>query len=284
MEMFNQYQFIGCDADYQSAEIVLFGAPFDGTSSYRAGSRFAPSKIRFDSYGLETYSPYCNRDLSDYAIHDAGDLEFPFGNKEQVLQKIENFSQKLVDDGKIPVMLGGEHLVSLSLGKVLARKYPNLHILHFDAHTDLRADYMGEALSHATVMRHLYDIVGNGKIFQFGIRSGTRQEFEFANHGKRIYMNRFDTLTLAGIVNKLKGKPVYITIDLDVLDPSIFPGTGTPEPGGITFKEMLDAILNFIPLDVVGADIVELSPDYDPTGVSTAVASKIIREVLLAIK
>ncbi|MCK8058813.1 MULTISPECIES: agmatinase [unclassified Fusibacter] len=284
MELFNQYQFIGCDSDYESSEIVLFGAPFDGTSSYRAGSRFAPSKIRFDSYGLETYSPYSERDLQDYRIHDAGDLEFPFGNKEEVLRQIETFSTQLIEADKIPVMIGGEHLVSLGLAKVLAKKYPDLHVLHFDAHTDLRTDYMGEPLSHATVIRKIYDILGDGRIFQFGIRSGTKTEFDFAASGKHVYMNKFNTETLAEISKKLLGKPVYITIDLDILDPSIFPGTGTPEPGGISFNEMLDAILEFIPLNVVGADIVELSPDYDATGVSTAVASKLIREVMLAIK
>lgn len=284
MDMFNQYRFIGCDSDYKQSEIVLFGAPFDGTSSYRAGSRFAPSKIRFDSYGLETYSPYSERDMLDYGIHDAGDLELPFGNAEEVLKQIENFSRQVVGDGKIPVMIGGEHLVSLGLARVLIEKYPDLHVLHFDAHADLRADYMGEPMSHATVMRRIHDQLGDGRIYQFGIRSGTKEEFAFAQSGQHVVMNRFDAHTLPDVAKQLLGKPVYITIDLDILDPSIFPGTGTPEPGGITFKEMLDIFKAFIPLHIVGADIVELSPDYDTTGVSTAVASKVIREVMLSIK
>ncbi len=284
MELFNQYRFIGCDADYESSEIVLFGAPFDGTSSYRAGSRFAPSKIRMDSYGLETYSPYSERDLTDYAIHDAGDIECTFGNKVTVLNDIETFCDQVVGAGKVPVMIGGEHLVTLGLAKALVKKYPDLHVLHFDAHTDLREDYMGEPLSHATVIRRIYDILGDGRIFQFGIRSGTRVEFDFAASGEHVFMRRFDTVGLDKIAASLVGKPVLITIDLDILDPSIFPGTGTPEPGGISFKEMLEAIQNFIPLNIVGADLVELSPDYDPTGVSTAVASKLIREVLLSVK
>lgn len=284
MDLFNRYQFIGCESDYDDSEIVLFGAPFDGTVSYRAGSRFAPSKIRLDSYGLETYSPYSGRDLTDYRIHDAGDIECIFGNKVAVLSDIEALCDQIVAADKVPVMIGGEHLVTLGMARALVKKYPDLHVLHFDAHTDLRDDYMGEPLSHATVIKRIYDIIGDGRIFQFGIRSGTREEFEWAATGQHVKLQKFDTQGLKDVVDTLKGKPVLVTIDLDVLDPSIFPGTGTPEPGGLSFKEMLDAIRHFLPLQIVGADLVELSPDYDTTGVSTAVASKLIREVLLSIK
>lgn len=284
MDLFNRYQFIGCESDFEDAQIVLFGAPFDGTVSYRAGSRFAPSKVRLDSYGLETYSPYSGRDLMDYQIHDAGDIECVFGNKVAVLADIEAFCDKVVSSGKVPVMIGGEHLVTLGMARALVKRYPDLHVLHFDAHTDLREDYMGEPLSHATVIRRIYDIIGDGRIFQFGIRSGTREEFEWAATGKHVHLRKFDMVGLEAVAKSLAGKPVLVTIDLDVLDPSIFPGTGTPEPGGISFKEMLEAIAHFIPLNIVGADLVELSPDYDATGVSTAVASKLIREVMLSIK
>jgi agmatinase len=284
MELFNQYRFIGCDSDYESSEIVLFGAPFDGTSSYRAGSRFAPSKIRLDSYGLETFSPYSERDMSEYAIYDAGDLECVFGNKYEVLKDIEALCDQYVQANKVPVMIGGEHLVTLGMARALIKKYPDLNVLHFDAHADLRTDYMGEPLSHATVIGRIHDLLGSGHIFQFGIRSGTKDEFELAKSSDKITMRRFDTKGLQDAVNFLGNKPVLVTIDLDVLDPSIFPGTGTPEPGGLSFKELLDAIMHFIPLNIVGADLVELAPDYDSTGVSTAVASKVIREVLLSIK
>ncbi len=273
--------FIGCESEYESANIVLFGSPFDGTTSFRPGTRFAPQYIRNDSYGLETYSPYQDSDLEDYKIFDFGDLDFPFGNKEAVLKMIENHVLKITQDNKIPFMIGGEHLVSYSPIKVLSKLYPNLHIIHLDAHTDLREEYMGEKLSHATVIKRAWEFVGDNKIFQFGIRSGTKEEFIWAK--KHTTMEKFSCNSISEVVKKIGENPVYITIDLDVLDPSIFCGTGTIEPGGISYKELQEAIMQFKQLNVVGADVVELSPHYDQSGMSTAVACKVIRELLLAV-
>lgn len=283
MDMINAYQFIGCNSVYEKAKIVLFGAPYDGTSSYRAGSRFAPFKIRFDSFGLETYSPYADADLADHMVFDAGDIEFPFGDTQVVLSRINQFANQVIQDNKKPFMIGGEHLVSLPVIEALAAEYPSLHILHFDAHTDLREDYMGVTLSHATVIRKAWDILGDGRIYQFGIRSGTKAEFEWAEKEKHVTLNRYNTENLEAAIAQISDKPVYVTIDLDVLDPSIFSGTGTPEPGGIFFTELIQAIRKMSTLNIVGADVVELSPDYDASGVSTAVASKVIRELLLAL-
>ncbi len=283
MDMHNKYQFIGCESDFDASEIVLFGAPYDGTSSYRAGSRFAPFKIRFDSYGLETFSPYSDSDLTDKAIHDAGDLEFPYGNSVEVLKRIRQFADIVLKDAKKPFMIGGEHLVSLPVIEALHDLHPNLHIIHFDAHTDLREHYLGEPLSHATVIRKAWDKLGDNRIFQFGIRSGTKEEFQWAEKEHHVSLHRYNTETLDQAVLKIGNNPVYITIDLDVLDPSIFSGTGTPEPGGISFVELIQAIRCVSTLNIVGADVVELSPDYDASGVSTAVASKVIRELLLAL-
>lgn len=274
--------FMGFESGYEDADIVVFGAPFDGTTSFRPGTRFAPEAMRRDSYGLETYSPYLDKDLDDYNICDTGDLDFPFGNKEKVLDMIQEFSAKIINDGKKPFMIGGEHLVSLPAIKSCYEKYSELHIIHFDAHTDLREEYMGEELSHASVIRRTWDFLGKGKIFQFGIRSGMRSEFQWAK--ENTFLNKFNFNGLKETVDKLADKPVYITIDLDVLDPSVFSGTGTPEPGGVTFKELLDAIIELSKLNnVVGADIVELAPHYDASGVSTAAACKVLRELALAI-
>lgn len=280
MELFNQYAFIGCEASLENADIVLFGAPYDGTSSFRPGSRFAASRIRIDSYGLETYSPYLDRDLEDKRIHDAGDLSFSFGNRELVLNTIRNFSREIILRGQKPLMIGGEHLVSLPAVEAVSEKYPDLMIFHFDAHTDLRNDYMGEKFSHATVIKNIWDRLGDGRIFQFGIRSGLKGEFQWAQEG-HTFLNKFGYDRLPQAIEMVKDKPVYVTIDLDILDPSIFPGTGTPEPGGIGFSDMMKIIKMLSVLNIVGADVVELSPDYDPTGVSTAVASKVIREMML---
>lgn len=280
MELFNQYTFIGCESCLKEADIVLFGAPYDGTSSFRPGSRFAASRIRIDSYGLETYSPYLDRDLEDKKIHDAGDLSFSFGNRELVLNTIQAFVRGIVQGNKKPLMIGGEHLVTLPAVEAVYERFPELMVFHFDAHTDLRNDYMGEKFSHATVIKNIWDRLGDGRIYQFGIRSGLKGEFQWADEG-HTFLNKFGYDRLAEAVKMVGNKPVYVTIDLDILDPSIFPGTGTPEPGGIGFSDMMKIIKQLSRLNIVGTDVVELSPDYDPTGVSTAVASKVLREMML---
>lgn len=278
----NIQTFIACDSEYQDAEIILFGAGFDGTTSFRPGTRFAPSAIRNESFGIETYSPYQDRDMLDYSFFDSGDLELPFGNTEKVLSDIKERTEIILNDGKFPFMIGGEHLVTLGSVRAVAKEYPDLYIIHFDAHADLRDNYLGQKLSHACVLRRCHEIVGNGHVFQFGIRSGDRDEFKFAE--EHTYMNKFNFDTLEETVENLKGKNVYLTVDLDVLDPSIFAGTGTPEAGGVTFDELRKALtLVCNKLDIVGCDVNELSPQYDQSGVSTAVACKIIREMLLAL-
>ena len=275
----NIQTFLACEAAFSDAKTVLFGAPFDGTTSFRPGTRFGPSAIRSESFGIETYSPYCDRDLADCAIYDGGDLELPFGNTERVLSMIEDYTEQVLSAGKRFVMLGGEHLVTLGSLRAVCRRYPDLHIIHLDAHTDLRTDYLGEALSHSTVLYHAWKLVGDGRIFQFGIRSGEKYEFEFAK--QHTTLRKFDLQGFEETVKELEGKPVYFTLDLDVLDPSIFCGTGTPEAGGVTFKELMQAILQLNRLNIVGCDINELSPHYDHSGTSTAVACKVTREILL---
>ena len=278
----NIFNFIGFDSEYDESELVLMGIPYDGTVSYRPGTRFAPSAVRENSYGLETYSPYFDDDLSEYKLFDMGDIDLPFGNTERILDIIKENAKKAVFDNKILFSVGGEHLVTYPLVEAYYEKYKDdLVILHFDAHTDLRDDYMGEKLSHASVIKRIYDMVGQDKIYQFCVRSGEKEEFNF--HTKGIFQEKFTFTKLEEIVEKIKGRPVYVTIDLDVLDPSVFPGTGTPEAGGINFHEMLDLIKILKNAKIVGADVVELSPHYDQSGISTAAACKIIRELTFAI-
>ena len=277
----NIQTFLACEAEYKTADVVLFGVPFDGTTSFRPGTRFGPSAIRNESFGIETYSPYCDRDLVDYEIFDGGDLELPFGNTEKVLEMTQGFTAQILADEKKFVMLGGEHLITLGSMRAVVERYPDVYIIHFDAHTDLRTEYMGEALSHSTVMRQVWNLVGDGRIHQFGIRSGEKYEFDFAK--EHTCLHKFDLTGFSQTVANLKGKPVYFSLDLDVLDPSIFCGTGTTEAGGITFKELMEAVLQLHELNIVGCDINELSPHYDQSGSSTAVACKITREVLLQI-
>lgn len=275
--------FIGCDSGFDVARAVLFGAPFDSTTSYRPGARFGSAAIRHESFGIETYSPYLDRDLGDCAIHDAGDLELPFGAPDPALKMIETEAARILAAGKVPVLLGGEHLVTLGAVRAARARHPDLHILHFDAHADLRADYLGNPLSHACVMRRCHDLLGDGRIFQFGIRSGTKEEFAFQGAG-RVRAERFAAKTLPSIVLPPQ-TPVYLTVDLDVLDPAEFPGTGTPEAGGLAFETLRGVLMDvFARFNVVAFDLVELAPALDASGRSTALACKLLRECLLALE
>ncbi|OKZ60909.1 MAG: agmatinase [Clostridiales bacterium 44_9] len=279
--------FIGCESSFEEASIVLYGAPFDSTTSFRPGARFgpsaSPSAMRHESFGLETYSPYQDKDLIDISVFDSGDLELCFGSSEIALSDIQKRAEEILKAGKFPLLLGGEHLVTLGAVRAAAAKYPDLHIIHFDAHADLRDDYLGAKLSHACVLRRCHEIVGDGHIHQFCIRSGEREEFQFASRHTDFHPFTFEGL--GETVRELKEKqvPVYFTIDLDCMDPSVFPGTGTPEAGGVSFLELLKAIRIVSQTNVVGADVNELAPMLDVSGVSTATACKVLRELLLAI-
>lgn len=274
--------FIGCDHEYKDAKIVLFGAPFDSTTSFRPGARFGSAAMRHESFGIETYSPYQGKDLEECKVFDSGDLELCFGSADAALSDIEKITMKIIEDGKRPIMIGGEHLVTLGTVRAFVKKYPDLHIIHFDAHADLREDYLGAKLSHACVMRRCYELLGDNRIHQFCIRSGAKEEFAFAKEHTNLQL--FDFGGLESLIKELKesGKPVYFTIDLDCLDPSIFSGTGTPEAGGVTFTELLNAILEVAKTNIVGADVNELAPMLDASGVSTATACKVLRELILA--
>lgn len=276
--------FIGCDAKYEEAQIVMFGAPFDSTTSYRPGARFGSAAIRHESYGLETYSPYLDRALEDIKVFDLGDLELPMGSTEMALNDISKHTAKIIEDGKFPFMIGGEHLVTLGAFREIHKRYPDVQIIHFDAHTDLRDEYLGVHLSHACVMRRCHDLIGDDRIHQFGIRSGDREEWIFARQG-HTFMHPFVLSDIEYVTDGIgKNTPVYFTIDLDVLDASVLPGTGTPEAGGVSFNELRDAIVTVCKnLNVVGCDVVELAPTLDASGASTATACKVVRELLLSL-
>ncbi|MGT2756462.1 agmatinase [Streptococcus ovuberis] len=275
----NVTTFIGCEATYEDSKMVIFGAPYDSTTSFRPGTRFASTAIRNESFGIETYSPYQDKDLEDIAVFDAGDIELPFGNTAETLKMLEEQVATIAGDGKLPIMIGGEHSITAGPVKAMLEKYPDLHLIQFDAHTDLREDYLGVRESHASVIKRCWDMLGDGRIFQFGIRSGQREEFEWAKGHTHLQKFNFDGL--AEVVEQLKDKPVYFTLDLDVLDPSEFPGTGTPEAGGVRFTELMAAIEKISQLNIVAADMNELCPIYDQSGQSTALACKLLREIML---
>lgn len=272
--------FMGSTPDYRQANVVLVGAPMDFTTSFRPGTRQGPQQIRAVSYGIEEYSVYQDRDLADYAYYDAGDVAVPFGNVAAGLQMIGQTIGQIFDDGKFPFLLGGEHLVSLPAIEQAAQRYPNLALLHFDAHADLREEYLGETLSHATVIRRAVDLLGEKSVYQFGIRSGTKEEFAFARAHTNMYVDQL-LEPLQKTVPQLQNRPVYVTLDIDVVDPAFAPGTGTPEPGGCTSREIIQAVNMLTGLNVVGFDLVEVSPANDHSDITAVLAAKIVREVIL---
>ena len=273
--------FIACESSYEEAQTVLFGAPYDSTTSYRPGTRFASRAIRSESFGLETYSPYQDKDLEEIQVFDSGDLELSFGRVDLALADIKARTQTILADNKRPFMIGGEHLVTLPAVEATFDKHPDLQVIQFDAHTDLREAYLDAKLSHATVIRRIHDFLGDGKIHQFGIRSGERAEFQFAKEHTNLHKYNLDGLKET--VAALKDTPVYLTIDLDVFDPGVFPGTGTPEAGGIFFMEFVESLKLISQLNIVALDVNELLPTLDQSGASTALACKVVRELLLAI-
>ncbi|MBJ6360679.1 agmatinase [Paenibacillus sp. GCM10012307] len=285
MKLDQQYSgnvFILSSEDYAASKAVLYGMPMDYTVSFRPGSRFGPARIREVSIGLEEYSPYLDRSLEEISYFDAGDLLLPFGNAARSLDIIGDFVRGVLADGKMPVGMGGEHLVSWPIFREMYAKYPDLAIIHFDAHADLREQYEGEPLSHSTPLRKAAGLIGGKNIYQFGIRSGSREEWAFARENINFYP--FEVAEpLKKVLPELAGRPVYLTIDIDVLDPSCAPGTGTAEAGGITSKELLEAVhaIARSGINVVGCDLVEVAPAYDPTEQTQIVASKVIREMLL---
>lgn len=281
-QAYSGHVFILSSEDYAASKAVFYGMPMDYTVSFRPGSRFGPTKIRQASVGLEEYSPYLDKSLEDITYFDAGDLLLPFGNAARSLQIIGDYVGKLLADDKFPFGMGGEHLVTWPVLQQVYAKYPDLAVIHIDAHADLRVSYEGEALSHSTPIRKAAELMGGQNIYQFGIRSGSREEFAYAR--EHVNFHPFTVLEpLKAVLPELAGRPVYVTIDIDVLDPSAAPGTGTAEAGGITSAELLAAVHAIAASDavVVGADVVEVAPVYDPTEQTQIVAAKLIREMLL---
>ncbi|WP_261131142.1 agmatinase [Bacillus sp. Marseille-Q3570] len=282
-EAYSGNVFIKSHPSFEDSEAVIYGMPMDWTVSFRPGSRFGPAKIREVSLGLEEYSPYMDRELEDVRFYDAGDIPLPFGNPQRSIDMIEEYVGKILDAGKFPLGIGGEHLVSWPVFKALHKKYDDFAIIHIDAHTDLREDYEGEPLSHSTPIRKACELIGPENVYSFGIRSGMKEEFQYAKESG-MHLSKFEVAEpLKTVLPELAGRNVYVTIDIDVLDPAHAPGTGTAEAGGITSKELLEAIVLIAKSDVtvIGADIVEVAPVYDHSEQTPIAASKFIREMLL---
>jgi agmatinase len=257
---FIETNFISANTPFEKSRGVILGCPYDGSASFRPGARFGPSAIRRASWGIETFSPYFKKDLSQCSIHDMGDLELPLGEKKISLTLIRKALSKILSKKKFPILLGGDHLITLPIIEEIFRIYPQLRLIHIDAHTDLRDDYLGESLSHSTVMRKVVNHLGEGRLFQIGIRSGTEEEFSLARKMKSIVS--LQPASLSSMTKRLRDQPVYISLDLDVIDPSLLRGVGAPEPGGLSFQEFISLLKKLQTLHVIGFDIVELTPAW----------------------
>ena len=267
---------IGAVGDYDSAKVVMLGVGFDGTCTHIPGSRFAPERLRLASWGLEDYSPVFDKHLDEVMFYDAGDLELPFGNTEKALNIIKNNVSRIYHSGKKYFGVGGEHLVTLPAIEACYQTHKDIAVLHFDAHTDLREDYLGDKKSHASVMRRVGEIIGFENLKQVGIRSGTKEEFDLTK--------KYDTLLDSPVqLESLRNKKVFVSLDVDVLSPGVLPGTGTQEAGGLSYNELTEWIKKLKELDIIGIDVVELAPDVDKSGTSTAITAKIIRELLMVL-
>jgi len=258
-----------------NAQVIILGLPYDQTSSFLPGSRYGPEFIRICSENIEDYSPYQDKSLCNVRICDCGDVEFD--TKDWVL-KARTAVEKYINKKKYLIALGGEHTITLPIIQVLKEKHKDFSLVHFDAHCDLRDEYLEQNICHATVMRRVSDIVGLDNLYQFGIRSGTKEEFHFA---KNSY--KFDVLKpLSSVINNIK-EPIYLSIDVDVLDPGVLPAVSTPEPGGVSYQELIKALLLFKDKKIIGADIVEYNPLAASPYASGSTVAEILRELILIV-
>lgn len=254
---------------------ILFGCPFDATVSFRSGARCGPQAIRQASDGLESYSPEFDIDLDDIEFQDIGDLELPPNNVNRALKIIRQQSSVIFDQGNIPLALGGEHTITLPIIHELRSRHPSLKVIQLDAHLDLRHKYLDDTICHATVMHRVSETVGIENILQLGVRSGTREEWRLAKKHNTIDIPK------NGISQWIGDNPAYLTVDLDVFDPGVMGGTGTPEPGGWNYHDFTELIRQFHNCNWVGMDVVELAPEHDPTGASSMLAAKVVRDLIM---
>lgn len=274
------------DACYELPGYALFGVPFDSTTSYKAGSRYGPRMIRDASYNFESFNMRFNKNVN-VSCYDIGDVQVNNGNYESTNIMIKDTVKSLYEMELTPIMMGGEHTVTNgTLGGLYEfneELFHDLTIIHLDAHFDMRDTYMGEKYSHASVLRRVHEM-NPKQIIQLGIRSAEGEEYEYVkDHDNITYYTSYDIMDnkdeILKVLDKIKD-PLYITVDIDVLDPAYAPSVGTPASCGITPRDLEDIIAtSSINKDVVGIDIVEVSSDTigDPTSVN---ASKIIYDFL----
>ncbi len=275
--------FMGAKRVAKNCNIGIYGVPYDGTTSFRPGTRFGPDSIRSVSSGLETFCPQLNLDLETLNFVDFGLLDIPYGAPQPVIERVTKVTNQLLANNIKPLMLGGEHSITIGAIHAIATKYPEIIIIQLDAHADLRNEWMQSKYNHACVIRRCLDIIPSNQILQVGIRSGTKNEFEDLQNNNRLIKSLpgKDNHKLRNALKPHKGKPIYLTIDLDWFDPAILPGTGTPEPGGFSWNDFANIIQIIKDYNIIGGDIVELSPQLDTSGISSILAAKVTRSLIM---
>ena len=269
--------YMGARRDPNGCKVGLFGVPYDGTTSFRPGTRFGPSAVRDVSTGLETYCPQLDLDLEAMAYADLGAVEIPFGAPEPVLEAVHQATIEVLGLQLKPLMLGGEHSISSGAVAAVAKQHPDLALVQLDAHADLRDEWLGSRYSHACAMRRCLEVLPSRELLQIAIRSGTKDEFLELHSSDRLVP--FDQMVSR--LQSLRGQPLYLTVDLDWFDPAVMPGTGTPEPGGFLWQHFAELVSELRHHQLVGADVVELAPQLDPSGISSVLAAKVTRSLLL---
>jgi len=269
--------FMGGRRNPEGCSVALFGVPYDGTTSFRPGTRFGPAAIREVSTGLETYCPQLDRDLEDIAYADIGAVEIPYGDPQPVVDAVRHATSSVLAAGMKPLMLGGEHSISSGAVAAVAEQHPDLVLVQLDAHADLRNEWLGSHHSHACAMRRCLEVLPSQQLLQIAIRSGTSEEFKELHHSDRL----ISVQDIPKRMNALRGRPIYLTVDLDWFDPAVMPGTGTPEPGGFIWNDFAVVIKELRHHSLMGADVVELAPQLDSSGISSVLAAKVTRSLLL---
>ncbi|WP_407357306.1 agmatinase [Methanolobus sp. WCC5] len=283
--MFYRPDMMDALADYDTARYVIFGVPFDGTSSFRSGSRWAPDAMRKASANFETYNAYFDIDFEDLFIHDAGNLEH-YSSVDQTLEELYHAVRPIAKDGKIPIMLGGEHSLTYPCVRACAEEAgEDIGFVVMDAHFDLREEYGGIRNNHACVSRHVLEDITDTYV-TIGVRSGPKEEWDFAKENGIHYYTSDDVreMGIRTVISKVRdylgSKKIYLSLDMDALDPAYAPGLGTPEPFGLTDIDVREIIRAFAPVSI-GFDVVEIAPEYD-NGISALLGTKLLREFIAA--
>jgi agmatinase len=272
--------FLGANKKGSRGEAAIIGVPFDGTKSNRPGTRFGPEAIRKGSLSLEVYGPYLDRDLDNLDYVDLGDLEVSHGSVEKMTEQVSESVENVLKLNMQPILLGGEHTITIGAVKAMIKKYPDLVILQLDAHTDFCTQHEGESSYYLEALKRIIHEIPPDRFYRLGVRSGSREEFLKSGIKLPLAFNG-EIRDVGHVLNSIpKNAPIYVTLDMDVFDPSVVPGVSHPVPMGLTYREFVQLLRGLVWRKLVGFDVVELAPEYDQTGISAVMAASAVRDLM----